>query len=172
MHQTPHTWSLAYCKRYLCKVKPVSVPYYTGTSNPIRTNEDQSTLPLTYTGNSALLRPPAKISSPRWIYGPITGTLPANCPMVIRKSPKRMNSPYVSIRKPVNGQRIRMRMIPAAKAAVPFSFWGREKNTSVFWKPIIRVRPIRKRICMDLWVGYQGGGAVGGLAYVSHSKSR
>jgi hypothetical protein len=57
-----------------------------------------------------------------------------------------MNSPYNSIRKPVNGQRIRIRIIPAVKAAVPLSFWGRVKKTIVFWTPIMRVRPIRKRI--------------------------
>jgi hypothetical protein len=39
-----------------------------------------------------------------------------------------------------------MRRIPAVKAAVPLSFWGRVKKTRVFWTPMIRVRPIRKRI--------------------------
>jgi hypothetical protein len=48
--------------------------------------------------------------------------------------------------KPQSGQRRRMRIMPAEKAAVPLSFWGREKKTKVFWKPMIRVRPIRKRI--------------------------
>jgi hypothetical protein len=66
--------------------------------------------------------------------------------MVTRKSPKRMNRPYNSIRNPVKGQRKRMRRIPAAKAAVPLSFWGRVKKTNVFWTPMMRVRPIRKRI--------------------------
>lgn len=36
--------------------------------------------------------------------------------------------------------------MPAAKAAVPFSFWRREKKAMVFWRPMMRVRPIRKRI--------------------------
>lgn len=63
-----------------------------------------------------------------------------------RKSPNRMNSPYNSIKKPVNGQRKRMRRIPAEKAAVPLSFWGREKKTRVLWRPMMRVKPIRKRI--------------------------
>ena len=62
-----------------------------------------------------------------------------------------MNSPYNSIRKPVNGHRRRIRMMPAEKAAVPLSFWGRVKKTIVFWTPMIRVRPIRKRIC-KWWV--------------------
>jgi hypothetical protein len=35
-------------------------------------------------------------------------------------------------------------------AAVPFNFWGRAKNSSVFWGPIIIVRPIRKRIYMQV----------------------
>jgi hypothetical protein len=58
-----------------------------------------------------------------------------------------MKRPYSSIRKPVNGQRSRMRTMPTVKAAVPFNFAGREKKAIVFWTPIIRVRPIRKRIC-------------------------
>lgn len=57
-----------------------------------------------------------------------------------------MKSPYNSIKKPVKGQRKRMRRIPMQKAAVPLSFWGREKKTSVFWTPMMRVKPIRKRI--------------------------
>lgn len=99
-----------------------------------------------YTGNSALLLPPAALSNALRTYGPTTGIFPANCPMVTRKSPNRMNSPYSSIRNPVNGHRHRIRMIPAANAAVPRSFCRREKKASVFWKPIISVRPIRKRI--------------------------
>lgn len=71
---------------------------------------------------------------------------PANWPIVVRKSPKRMNRPYSSIRKPVSGQRKRMRRIPKTKAAVPLSFWRREKKAKVFSTPIMRVRPMRKRI--------------------------
>lgn len=40
-----------------------------------------------------------------------------------------------------------MSRIPPANAAVPLSFAGREKKAIVFWMPIMRVRPIRKRIC-------------------------
>jgi hypothetical protein len=29
---------------------------------------------------------------------------------------------------------------------VPFHFWRRAKKAEVFWTPIMRVRPIRKRI--------------------------
>lgn len=47
----------------------------------------------THTGSSALLLPPASTSSARWIYGPTTGMLPANWPIVTRKSPNRMNKP-------------------------------------------------------------------------------
>jgi len=57
-----------------------------------------------------------------------------------------MKRPYSSIKKPVKGQRRRMRIIPAVNAAVPFNFCGREKNATVFWTPIISVKPIRKRI--------------------------
>lgn len=54
-------------------------------------------------------------------------------------------------------------MIPTVKAAVPFNFAGREKKTIVFWTPIIRVRPIRKRICCLLvvvwwWMSWVDGG--------------
>lgn len=65
-------------------------------------------------------------------------------------------------------QRRRMRMIPEAKAAVPLSFWGRVKKTRVFWRPIIRVSPMRKRICdcefgvgfREHWVGVRISGCV------------
>jgi hypothetical protein len=43
-------------------------------------------------------------------------------------------------------QRKRMRSRPAKKAAVPLSFWRRAKKSAVFWGPIMRVRPRRKRI--------------------------
>ena len=66
--------------------------------------------------------------------------------MVIKKSPKRINSPYSSIRKPVSVQRKRIRKMPQRKAAVPWSFWRRVKKAIVFWRPIIRLRPMRKRI--------------------------
>lgn len=66
------------------------------------------------------------------MYGPITGMLPANWPMVIRKSPNKMKIPYNSIKKPVSGHRMRISRIPDANAAVPFSFWRREKNATVF----------------------------------------
>ena len=39
-----------------------------------------------------------------------------------------------------------LKKMPAAKAAVPFHFWRRAKKRAVFWKPIMRVRPIRNRI--------------------------
>lgn len=77
---------------------------------------------------------------------------------MIRKSPKRINRPYSSIRKPVRGQRRRIRRMPAANAAVPFSFWRREKKAMVFWSPMMRVRPIRKRIWSGLvWIGLGWG---------------
>lgn len=66
--------------------------------------------------------------------------------MVTRKSPKRIKRPYNSIKKPVKGHLNKIKIIPAVNAAVPFNFCGREKNAIVFWRPIIRVRPIRKRI--------------------------
>jgi hypothetical protein len=76
--------------------------------------------------------------------------------------------PYISMTKPKKGQRRRMSEIPTRKAAVPFHFWRRAKKTAVFWGPIIRVRPIRKRI----WrVGALGSGVWSveeGEAYVSH----
>lgn len=80
------------------------------------------------------------------MYGPTMGTFPAKLAIVAKKSPNRMNMPYSSIRKPVRGQRRRIRAMPKAKAAVPLSFVLREKKRRVFWRPIIRVRPIRKRI--------------------------
>jgi hypothetical protein len=55
--------------------------------------------------------------------------------------------PYSSIRKPKKAQRIRMSVMPTAKAAVPFHFWRRAKKARVFCVPMMSVRPIRKRIC-------------------------
>lgn len=99
-----------------------------------------------YTGNSALLRAPANFSKTCLMTGPTTGMFPANWPTVTRKSPNRMKMPYSSIRKPVRGQRSRIRRIPRPKAVVPLSFWRREKKAMVFWRPIIRTRPMRKSI--------------------------
>lgn len=49
-------------------------------SRPIAVVEVQTRQPGVgiHTGSSALLLPPARISKPRWIYGPITGMFPAN----------------------------------------------------------------------------------------------
>lgn len=69
-----------------------------------------------------------------------------NPAIVAKKSPNSTNMPYNSIKKPKKGQRSRMSRMPAAKAAVPFHFWRRAKKAAVFWTPIMRVRPIRKRI--------------------------
>jgi hypothetical protein len=57
-----------------------------------------------------------------------------------------MAMPYASIMKPINVHRRRMRASPAKKAAVPLAFCFRAKKRSVFWGPIMIVRPIRKRI--------------------------
>jgi len=57
-----------------------------------------------------------------------------------------MNMPYSSTRKPIRGQRIRINVSPAKKAAVPFAFCFRAKKTRVFWGPIMIVKPMRKRI--------------------------
>lgn len=48
--------------------------------------------------------------------------------------------------------------MPAQKATVPLSFCGREKKRRAFWKPMMRVRPIRKRIYRDRSVGCEIGG--------------
>jgi hypothetical protein len=80
------------------------------------------------------------------MYGPTTGTLPTNPAIVTKKSPKSTNIPYSSTKKPIRGQRRRIRRIPDTKAAVPLSFCLRAKKRAVFWRPIIRVRPAMKRI--------------------------
>jgi hypothetical protein len=64
-----------------------------------------------------------------------------------------MKRPYSSTKNPISGHRMRMRRMPATKAAVPLSFWRREKKAKVFSRPIISVRPIRKRICGGYFVG-------------------
>lgn len=71
----------------------------------------------------------------------------------------------------MSGQRKnRIRQIPTRKAAVPFSFWRRAKKARVFWRPIIRVRPITKRI-WGLLVGWgKGGMGKKGGVYVSHCE--
>lgn len=85
-----------------------------------------------YTGNSAFLLCPAKAFKACWIYGPMTGTPPTNCPIVTKKSPNSIRIPYNSTQKPIKGHRKRMRRIPPANAAVPLSFAGREKKAIVF----------------------------------------
>lgn len=57
---------------------------------------------------------------------------PAKLAIVEKKSPKSTNIPYSSMRKPVNGQRHKMRMMPATNAAVPLSFCFRAKKSAVF----------------------------------------
>ena len=76
----------------------------------------------------------------------MTGMLPAKEPIVAKKSPNNTKMPYSSTRNPVNGHRRRMRSTPPKKAAVPFHFCRLAKKTNVFCSPIIRVRPMRKRI--------------------------
>lgn len=80
------------------------------------------------------------------MYGPIIGIFLAKPAIVPKKSPNKMKIPYNSTRNPIKGQRIRISNRPAKKAAVPLSFWRRAKKRSVFWGPIMIVRPIRKRI--------------------------
>lgn len=87
------------------------------------------------------------------MYGPTTGMLPAKPAICAKKSPNSTKMPYSSMIKPKNAQRIRIRRIPRAKAAVPFHFWRRAKKARVFVVPIMRVRPIKKRI-------YSGSGHV------------
>jgi hypothetical protein len=53
------------------------------------------------------------------------------------------------MRKPKKAQRIRISVMPAAKASVPFHFWRRAKKASVFCVPIMSVRPMRKRIWVE-----------------------
>jgi len=69
-----------------------------------------------------LLLPTPILSNPFTIYGPTTGIFPKKPAMVARKSPKSIKIPYNSTRKPIRGQRNRMRRIPKAKERVPRSF--------------------------------------------------
>lgn len=101
---------------------------------------------LYHTGRFCSLRVPLMTSSARAMYGPMTGTLPTNPAMVAMKSPNRTRMPYSSMMKPKNAQRIRISVMPKAKAAVPFHFCLRAKKATVLVVPIMRVRPIRKRI--------------------------
>lgn len=116
--------------------------------HPIKLNFASSLTTLFYTGSSAFLLPPKPIRSIAMpIYGPTTGTFLANAAIVPRKSPKRTMIPYSSTRKPINGQRSKIRASPPKKAAVPFIFCLRAKNRRVLAGPMITVRPMRKRIC-------------------------
>lgn len=96
------------------------------------------------------------------------GMLPANEPMVAKKSPKRTNMPYSSTRKPVNGQRRKINMMPAEKAAVPLTFSFLAKKTNVFRAPIIRVRPITNRI----WQSQLPFLFDLSVPYIAHSQQR
>lgn len=102
----------------------------------------------TQTGSSEFLLPPSpnlSIATP--IYGPTMGTLLAKPAIVPKKSPNRTMMPYSSMQNPISGHFIRMSASPPKNAAVPFALFLRAKNRSVFWGPMIMVRPMRKRIC-------------------------
>lgn len=101
----------------------------------------------TYTGKSAFLRALPTLSNACCIYGPITGIFPAKEPTVAKKSPNSTNIPYSSTRNPIRGHLKRIRTMPTANAAVPLIFCRRAKNRAVFWSPMIKVSPSRKRIC-------------------------
>lgn len=122
-----------------------------------------------YTGSCA--PPPSPIlSTATPIHGPTIGTFLANPAIVPRKSPNRMKMPYSSTRNPTRAQRIKIRVRPAKKAAVPLSFWRRAKKSAVFWGPIIIVRPRRKRIysfCVSLGCDCARRG---GRMYIAHCK--
>ena len=98
------------------------------------------------TGRSAFRLAPLIASRARAMYGPTTGMFPTKPAIVAKKSPKSTNMPYSSMMKPMKAQRMRIRLIPATKASVPFHFCLRAKKATVFVVPIMKVRPIRKRI--------------------------
>ena len=61
--------------------------------------------------------------------------------------------------------------MPEAKAMVPLIFWRRVKKARVLESPIIRERPIRKRICvLGEWVRIALVG-FGCGTYISHGES-
>ena len=126
--------------RYLCPNSNEPNLYKTSNAHAFHTTTNPN-----YTGSSAFLLPPANVSNPCLIYGPTTGIFPANWPIVMRKSPNNMKSPYSSMINPVSGQRRRIREMPARKATVPLIFWRRVKKAIVLFRPIIRLRPTRNR---------------------------
>lgn len=63
----------------------------------------------------------------------------------------------------MNVHRMRISVRPAKNAAVPLAFCLRAKKRSVFWGPMMMVRPIRKRICewgLELLCFWGVGGGV------------
>lgn len=97
------------------------------------------------TGNSLFLLVPT-LSSAHLTHGPTTGTFPAYPPIVTKKSPNSTAIPYSSTQNPISAHRSKMSMMPATKAAVPLSLFRRAKKSTVFCGPMIRGRPMRKRI--------------------------
>ena len=89
---------------------------------------------------------PLRLVNALAMYGPTIGIPPANPAIVAKKSPNRTRMPYSSIKNPKKAQRIRISVMPSAKARVPFHFCRRAKKASVFCVPMMRVRPMRKRI--------------------------
>lgn len=108
------------------------------------------------TGNSAPLIATPLLSTATPIHGPTTGIFLANPAIVPRKSPNKIKIPYNSTANPMNAHRNSMRQSPAKKAAVPLSFCRRAKKRSVFWGPIMIVRPMRKRIYLGREFGHIG----------------
>ena len=171
--------------RYLLDVRismhlPLSIPIYALRTEDIY-NWDQNSWYGTvswvsfflygirlYTGKSFGLLPPVIFSIASRIYGPITGTFSTNPAIVRKKSPNNTAIPYPSTKKPINAQRNNMSIIPAANAAVPFIFSLLAKNRRVFCGPMIRGRPMRKRICDDQ--SCVGRSRKVGHAYIAHCQ--
>lgn len=122
-----------------------------------------------HTGNSAFLRPPPALLRASRMYGPTTGMLPANPPMVEKKSPNKTIIPYSSTQNPTKGHRSNMSEMPPTKAAVPFHFCRRAKKTAVFWRPIMSVKPTRKRIWCSHRVRSELVMVIICFLYVAHS---
>jgi len=136
----------------ICRLHaPYSTLYLLGSSLVVSLSSPQnhpSPFLQPQTGNSPPLPNPI-LSTSTPIQGPTIGMFLANPAIDPRKSPNRMKIPYNSTKKPINAQRMRIRKRPMKNAAVPFNFCLRAKKESVFWGPIIIVRPMRNKIYME-----------------------
>jgi hypothetical protein len=121
-----------------------------GLLNEKRNNRDQR-CGATHTGARLVSFMPPKPSKNRSTAGrrktsPMTGVSFMLCAAMGKNWPNRYTRPYSCAIMPNTGQRIKTRKTPPKKATMPFMRSGREKKRNVRDTPMVKVRPVKKRM--------------------------